>query len=279
MAAAKKTFHGDDLLYRFFVTIFEDESQPSHDLLIQLFSYCAIWIPTETYQVSPVLLPHVIRDAKCRGNKAKGIPDQWGAPNDQGFFRDDNSMIKNLTRSLRIRSKRIPNLNGSLMGREFVAAHIWRMIDHEELASRVPEFNSFVPNLVWLPSQVAKLSDREGSVMQRVLQAMAWSIYRSVKVNQNFEEVIEKAWLQIPAPDFEINLDLTELNWFEIPETFVEKRRNSIEMVIRATHQILDGEHLSSKVISSRYTDGLPLIGHDSLEKLGVFLRQYVTEN
>jgi hypothetical protein len=40
---------------------------------------------------------------------------------------------------------------------------------------------SFLPNLVWLPSQLAKLSDREGSFVQ-TLAAVSRRIYRGVKL-------------------------------------------------------------------------------------------------
>jgi len=43
------------------------------------------------------------------------------------------------------------------MGNEFVASHVWRVVDHAEVKSRLPLLNSFVPNLVWLLVQVSKL--------------------------------------------------------------------------------------------------------------------------
>ena len=37
---------------------------------------------------------------------------------------------------------------------------------------------SFVPNLVWLPSEVAKLTDRQDSFVQRYVQAISTRLYR-----------------------------------------------------------------------------------------------------
>jgi hypothetical protein len=54
-------------------------------------------------------------------------------------------------------------------------ALVWRELVPSGHASRVRETYSFVPNLVWLASQVSKLSDREGSFVQTYLQALSWS--------------------------------------------------------------------------------------------------------
>ena len=141
----------------------------------------AIWLPLEVYQHIPVLMPWVVRDPQCRGSKNKNIPDQWASPNEDGYLRDDNSLVKSLTRSLSVRGPKGSHLNGSRMGSEFVASHIWRKVDADRLASRIPLLNTFVPNLVWLPSQIAKLSDIEGGIVQQTLQAISRGIYSNVE--------------------------------------------------------------------------------------------------
>lgn len=164
VAMARKEIKGDDLLYRFF-----NEVLPEHPELIEkipriLILSMSVWFPKSVYKEMPVLLPWVLRDPKCRGTKSKNKviePDQWGAPNSDGYLRDDNSLVKGLPKSLAISSERYPFVNGRHLGSEFVASHIWRENLTGTLASRIPILNTFVPNLVWLPSQVAKLSDRE----------------------------------------------------------------------------------------------------------------------
>jgi hypothetical protein len=63
------------------------------------------------------------------------------------------------------------------MGTSFVASHVWRELVPSGQASRERATYSFVPNLVWLPAQVSKLSDREGSFVQTYLQALSWKIW------------------------------------------------------------------------------------------------------
>ena len=75
-----------------------------------------VWLPLDVYERFPILLPWVVRDPTCRGHKSKGIPDQWGSPNELGFLRDDNSLIKSLPRSLPIQSESSADLDGARMG-------------------------------------------------------------------------------------------------------------------------------------------------------------------
>src|SRR5207248_16566 len=104
-----------------------------------------------------------VRDPLCRGNKTKGLPDEWSAPDANGYFRDDNTLVKGLPRSLSISSPESSRVYGSApIGNGFVSSHVWRMLRSGEYASRNPLTYSFVPNLVWLPGQVAALTDREG---------------------------------------------------------------------------------------------------------------------
>jgi hypothetical protein len=44
------------------------------------------------------------------------------------------------------------------MGKGFVASHVWRKLVNGSSAPQHALTNSFIPNLVWLPTQVAKLS-------------------------------------------------------------------------------------------------------------------------
>ncbi len=173
----QKTVHGDDLLYRFFQDLFATEPELFTVVPRLLVESMAIWLPLDVYEGFPVLLPWVVRDPHCRGNTKKGVPDQWGSPNRDGYLRDDNSLVKALPRSLAVRGPKGSHIHGARMGTEFVASHVWRKVNAIDLASRIPLLNTFVPNLVWLPSQVAKLSDVEGGIVQQTLQAMSRAIY------------------------------------------------------------------------------------------------------
>ena len=216
VASNRKVVHGDDLLYRFFQSALIDENAAFAAIPQLLLATMGIWLPLDVYAQWPVVLPWVVRDPSCRGRKSAGLPDQWSSPNKIGLLRDDNSMIKSFPRALPVASPGRAHLHGARMGTEFVAAHVWRTpIETEVLASRLPQLNSFVPNLVWLPGQIAKLTDREGSVVQETLQAMSWAIYRTAHVDSHLRDIVEEAWNLLPRPSREISdIDSADLNWF-----------------------------------------------------------------
>lgn len=276
MPSKPKVVHGDDLLYRFLSDLFAEDDGAYGQVPQLMLSSMAIWLPLEIYAKFPVLLPWVVRDPTCRGRG--GTADQWGAANSSGYFRDDNSMIKGLPRSLPIRAPRQSHLNGRRMATEFVAAHIWReCADGGPLASRRPLLNSFLPNLVWLPGQVAKLTDREGSVVQKALQSFSWQIYRHAKVGPALERVVEEAWDLLPEPETVAAIDPHALNWFVTNERFLATREQRLATVIDALERIALGQALDAKVISGRYTEGLPGVTKEARDSLANHLRRFTT--
>src|SRR6478609_8448639 len=94
-----RTVRGDDLFYRFFREALEGDPELYAAVPQLLVSTTGIWLPLDVYQSWPVMLPWVVRDSSCRGNRRTGQPDQWASPHpDTGLLRDDNSMIKALPR-------------------------------------------------------------------------------------------------------------------------------------------------------------------------------------
>ena len=273
-AKVEKVVHGDDLLYRFFQSLFDDRADLAPAVLSRMYSTMGIWFPLELYYHFPILLPWVVRDPSCRGNKKKGLPEEWGSPDREGYLRDDNSLVKALTRSLVIDGTGMPHLHGARMGTEFVASHVWRLVHHEKLASRHPLLNSFVPNLVWLPSQVSKLTDREGAVMQRALQGLAWTIFRNAPVEPHLREVVEEAWKLVPEPAEPV-ADLPPLNTFVISEQYLLTRRARLRTVISALDLIEQGQPLTPGLVTSRYAEGLPQVGTTERSALKTFLRRF----
>jgi len=259
---AQKVVHGDDLLYRFFLDLFASEPELFARVPRLIIESMAIWLPLDVYKRFPALLPWVVRDPTCRGDKSKGIPDQWGAPNADGYLRDDNSLVKSLPRALAVHGPAGSRVHGSRMGTEFVASHIWRKVDHADLASRVPLLNTFVPNIVWLPSQVAKLSDLEGGIVQQTLQAMSRSIYGRANVDEHLREVVTDAWGLLPPPPTAVvdEVDLDRLNWFVSTSRFFATRKGRLATVLRALETLDANEPIEQKVITTRYGDGLHLV-------------------
>jgi hypothetical protein len=272
----KRLVHGDDLLYRFFEEGFRSRPEVFAFVPQLLITATAIWLPLDVYRTWPVLLPWVIRDPTCRGKRKTGLPDMWSAPDRHGYLRDDNSLIKSLTRSLVVQGPPGSHAHGSTMGTEFVASHVWRVVNADQLASRTPLLNSFVLNLVWLPSQVAKLSDREGGAVQHVLQAMAYEIYRRAPVNPARAAITERAWETLPRPEVDLEaIDIDSLNWFKTTDAFYRTRAGRLDSVIDALTALEEGKDLPDRVVTTRYAAGLPLVPLAARTELRQFLSEF----
>lgn len=167
---------------------------------------------------------------------------------------------------------------GARMGSEFVASHIWRVVNHDQLASRIPLLNSFVPNLVWLPGQVAKLTDREGGIVQQMVQAMAYEIYRRAPVEPYLREIVEEAWAMLPEPTLKPQpFGLEDLNWFETTDGFYRIRSARLASVFDALEAIEQGLPVrGERVVTKRYAAGLPLVQRAARFGLKEFLLRFV---
>ena len=278
---ARNEIKGDDLLYRFFNEVLPSEPELFEKIPRLLVISMAVWFPKSVYQRMPVLLPWVLRDTTCRGKKSKGkriIPDQWGAPNEDGYLRDDNSLVKGIPKSLGITSESYSFVNGRHLGTEFVAAHIWRENNTGTLASRLPQLNTFVPNLVWLPSQVAKLSDREGSHVQTALKEVSWGIYHDLPLTGSAKTVADQSWSLLPKPVAPRNVLETELNWFVATNKFMKTRFSKLDAVIDALEKLKDGQKVPQKLQPSRFRDGLPSVPPKTREKLLSDLRLHIPQ-
>ena len=247
-------------------------------LAARLFTALGIWFPKSVYVSCPVFLPFAVRDPTCRPRK-KGDLDQWGAPDSAGHFRDDNSLVKSLPRSLPVNSPQNPLYHGRKLGRGFVACHVWRVKAGAaaDLSSRDPDTYSFVPNLVWLPVQVAKLTDREGSFAQAYLQALAVKIYHGVEVPQQLRSTVERAWSKLPLPTGIPDSGLPApdaLAYFNATEGYVARRIGIIRSVATALEDVTAGRRVGSKVVASRYTAGLPKLAVSEIVELKEALHQ-----
>jgi hypothetical protein len=214
-------------------------------LAARLIVALGIWFHPETYRRCPVMVPFAAREAAFRGDAKKGREERWGSPTpDRGLFGDDNSLVKGLPAGLPIEASGNGIYGGRTLGPGFVASHVWRITCEGASAAREPGSYSFVPNLVWLPSQVSKLTDREGSFAQTFLQAMARKIYSTEPVPENLSEVVRSIWDSLPEPSIpERGLpELHELNFFRPTQRFFDTRTARIREVIEGLEATDRGE-------------------------------------
>ena len=273
---SKKRVDGQNILYHYLQKILLNDDEFSVKLISNLLIDLSIWLPHNLYAQLPILLPYVLRDPKCRKNPDTG-EDEWGSSDENGLLRDDNSLIKGIPKSFEITSSRISQYNKRKFGNGFVASHIWREItlnNHMILASRSHMFNSFVPNLVWLPVQISKFTDREGSIAQKVLQTLSYRIYRETKL----PKIIEDKWENLPQPEEfrDMEIDLKRISYFKVTDKWINKRIFGLKKEIETIISIDENKkNQLKKVKCSRYLPRLKQISKEKRQPLNDWLTKY----
>lgn len=269
--------NGNTILYHYLQKSLREEDERLFQMIVaKLLTRLGIWFPPSAYATLPIALPHVVRDPGCRRPV-----DEWSSPNAAGYVRDDNSLIKGLVRSFTIRSN-LYEYNNRQLGKGFVAAHVWSKVGGT-YSSREPATYSFLPNLVWLPANIAKLTDRDLSFAQIFIQALSYKIYREVKVHQTLEPFVEDAWSLLPQSEFPKHRlpDVEDLNFFAVPQRFFHTR---VAKIREASKGLLclaagDSESIKGKVLHTRYTAGLtaspPVVSVTAANQLGDHLVDY----
>jgi len=273
----KKTIDGDNILYHYFEkNLFSEKNAFNRQLLEKMLLDLSIWLPQKFYQKLPIILPYVVRDPSCRKRKTNE-KEEWGSANNEGFLRDDNSLIKGIVDSFRIKSPKIDSYSDFKKGRGFVACHIWRIvkINNEEIISnRHHLFNSFVPNIVWLPRQIAKLTDREGSDAQRMLQAISYAIYSDISM----PKTVMKLWEYLPFPKEYNKLDVQpkDLNFFQVEDRWLNQRIKGLKSEIERILSIEETDDPKIKKIKcSRYIPSLVKIAKQNRKTMYEWLSEY----
>ena len=277
MTSRNREVNGQNILYHYIQkNILSETDEFSKELLKRLLVDLSIWIPPSFYRKLPIILPYVVRDNSCRTKKPTG-EDEWGSANSEGFLRDDNSLLKGIVRSFTIRSPRISEYDGKKLGTGFVASHIWGKVTVANtvmISSRHHMLNSFVPNLVWLPVQISKLTDREGSFAQRLLQAISCEIYRHIGLPKELRCIWES--LVIPEGLPKIDVDLKRINYFDMPDGWLIKRIDGLISEINTVLAINKTEPVEEgKVKSSRYLPTLKQIPTQQTKEMNEWLSKY----
>jgi hypothetical protein len=256
---SSKKRDGDSLTFDFFKDLFHRKPDLAAEFSCELVRATAIWLPVEVYRSCPVLLPWVVRDPDCRRSLSKNRPEQWGSPCPDGYFRDDNSMVKGLVKAVPVRGPKGSAMNGRRIRNGWVASHVWRSHTGSRKSTNTdPELNTFLPNLVWLPRQIAKLSDQDHGPVQTALKQISQSIYKRIEVEPQFAPIVQSAWKKLPPAGAGCEVDLEELYWFDVPEDFVSKRKQSARRVVDAIDRIEHNEPIRPWRVCHRYLEGLP---------------------
>jgi hypothetical protein len=134
--------------------------------------------------------------------------------------------------------------------------------------------NSFVPNIVWLPIQISKLTDRDGSFAQKLLQAISYEIYREISLPRELQSIWEI--LAHPSDPPKISIDLKRLNYFDVPENWLTKRISGLISEIDVILSLEKTDPINmQKVKSSRYLPTLTRIPQEQRHELNEWLSDF----
>jgi hypothetical protein len=241
-------------------------------LTIELIQRLGIWWSPDTYTTLPVMVPWCIRDRTCRYDQG---PESWGSPRSDGYLRDDNSIIKKLPLPLTISGPEESSYRGQKPWRGFTACHIWRDLPSGELAGADPWLYSFVPNLIWLPTWLAPLTDRQGGDTQVILQRTSIALFKGTEVSGPVNGYAEAAWAKLPPPPAGPGLVLEQLNKFDAVPSFITRRLNYLDKFVKGCDEILQGRTITQKLICTRYTDELPNLDHRDVKQFRNTMDEY----
>lgn len=156
----------------------------------------AIWIDPEDYKKYPIIEPLAYREQRW---KALGWKRGQANP-DTAQLVDGNSHNKNYMNSAgtKIVSRKVKYYNNKKLvsGSGFVACHIWDEYGKEcTKATGDHRLFTFIPNIVWLPKEIAYLTDIKGTPVRDLLKQLSVNLYHSVKIsNPELQSIIEENW-------------------------------------------------------------------------------------
>ena len=271
---ARETVDGTKFLHDYLQHLAQGDRRQYRRILRDMVVKLSIWFPASMYEQLPILFPHVVRER---------VPKpQYASPNNKGYLRDDNTLIKDVVRSLEIHSSSFVPYMGRRRGNGFWAAHIWDKTSDGRFTTKIACTNSFIPNLVWLPESIAKLTDVEGSDARQLVQAISRTLYQNITVHDDLSPFTEEAWqllpteavgpVRVPNP--------RELNYFCITPEFIQNRL----IRINAAHDLLkwvqDGRisarpDIAKRVLARRYIGGLESKASLNVTDLCTYLGDY----
>ena len=242
------------------------------DLTIGLIEKLGVWWAPTAYCRLPVIVPWCVRDRTCRYDQG---PESWGAPRDDAYLRDDNSIIKKLPLSCIVTAPPDHPYRGRKPWRGFTACHIWRDMPDGTLAGADPWLYSFMPNLIWLPSWLSPLTDRQSSEVQRILQRTSIALFRDADVPSPLRPYTDYGWSKLQTPPEGHVMPVDQLAIFDPFGSFFRRRVSYLDKFVAGTESVLTRGSLPGKLICTRYTVGLPELDDAAISDFGTAMEDY----
>jgi|688.fasta_scaffold74603_2 hypothetical protein len=220
--------------------------------VVELAMRYAVWIPTQTFEKTPWLAPYALRKGRIRidARAPGGKRDLWGFPDENGYFTDDNSLIKSVFQRRSVRP------SGSAYGigrfkRGLVCCHVWSGTTNN------PLLFSFIPNLVWLPSSLAPFSDGhlagEPHPVHKTLKQVSFARYFQHKTEVAQARVAE-AWKSLQVGELQtIRYEQYE---FEIDSQLIDLVNSRLTRITNFLTAVLEKEEKPQR-FSKRFHAGV----------------------
>lgn len=225
--------------------------------------HAGVWLPLEVYELWPVLFPWMKRDNPkvYAGHKFEADPAD-------GFEIQDNSPIGTLKKDRPVQWTTLspvfqtnPISSGA---HEWMQSHCW------DGMTTSPLTNSFVPNLVWLPHGLGRLTDDTSSLFDQEARRIAWSLYRDAPVPAALTETIERIWASLAPPEGDLlsSVERELVNFFAIGSNFhLRRQREHLDHWHVAT-RLINGDSLQGLKLPKKYRRTLQRAPSEVLESL-----------
>lgn len=200
---------GSSLKFKQFI-LANEENSIIQKYLVDVIQKLSIWVDSKFYLEVPLIYPYSVRERTTSQDRRRGVEDNWGASNELGFIIDDNSMIKDFIRNYPIKNNFYYGIDKPKKG--FIACHLW------ENTTTNHKLFSFIPNICWLPTPIARLSDEHSSLFSKLLKIISSSYYRKIEPKSpKMSSIVNNNWNLLKLDDkenvipFKLNFNYNEL--------------------------------------------------------------------
>lgn len=242
---------------RFQNFLINNETKPFiEDYYFDVIQHLSIWLEPEFYINMPIILPYSVRERTSSYDRLKKDgKDNWGSANRNGYVIDDNTDIKDFIRRFEVKNSSYYYKHNPYTG--FIACHIW------ENTTENPKLFSYIPNLVWLPTPIAGLSDKSNSYFSSLLKELSYKMYYKHEMRTDRLSKISKTIWESLDVDLLEKLTIEKIDIKKLPFSKVslkEKRLviiENIEKILFFINEIKSGVITetppSKKLVHKRY--------------------------
>lgn len=205
------------------------------DEIVNLILKFGIWMSIDSYKKAPWIARYAIRTLRPRiDNRFLGEKrDLWGTPSVEGYFTDDNSLIKGSYKRMRVIGKHNP-YGESIITSGLVCCHVWPS------TTKDPQLFSFIPNLIWVPKSLSRYTDVLGNKpihkIHYILQNCSISRFKSVQVRTGRDDA-SLAWGKLTPNNKTMPSEISFTEFVSEPKlsTLVHARHNRLIDFLKAS--------------------------------------------